>query len=294
MKTADPAVVALLASSREFVFADVFTFYLVGGGDETYRLRYTSHPVDLSVYPLDGDPVRRTFSARQCLISGLRAKASIGVNVDEQSVALNFADDALIQGVDAVRAIHDGALDGAFVRRDRFYYPDWGQPTVGGAPKFFGLVGSFTELGRMDAKLKVKSGLVLLDQQMPRHLTQPRCLNRVYDAACGLDPGAHAVHTTVAAGATTTAIPLAAPSADYALGRIHFDDMGLVGYWRQIKTSDGTGVTLLEPLPSAPAAGEHVTIWPGCDGVKAGGCTRLGNTARFRGFEFVPKPEVAI
>jgi hypothetical protein len=239
VKLASADLIALLANSREFVYADVFTFYLVGGSDETYRLRYTSHQQDLQVYPLDGDPILRTFRAKACVIAGLRARASIGVGVDEQSIAMSFAEGETIQGVPAIQAILWGALDGATVRRDRYYFADWGQPTVGGAAKFCGLVSTFTELGRMDANLKVKSGLVLLDQQMPRHLTQPKCLNRVYDTACGLDAAAHAVHTTVAGGATTTSIPLAAPSTDFALGRVFFEDMGLVGYWRAIKSSDG-------------------------------------------------------
>jgi hypothetical protein len=171
------------------------------------------------------------------------------------------------------------------VRRDRYYYADWGQPTVGGAPKFMGFVSTFTELGRMDATLKVKSGLVLLDQQMPRHLAGPTCVNHVYNGACGLDAATHAVHTTVAAGATTSSIPLAAPSTDFALGRINFEDEGLVGVWRSVKDSDGVGVKLYVALAGAPVNGENVTIYPGCDRTLRGGCTRLANTARFRGFE---------
>jgi len=226
-------------------------------------------------------------------ISGLRARQSIGVKVDEQTIAMTPAEGTEILGVPARKAILEGVLDGAKVRRDRYYYADWGEPTQGGATKFLGFVGTFTSMGRMDSTLKVKSALVRLDQPMPRHLTSPTCLNRVFDAGCGLDPDAHTVHTTVGVGATTTFIPLAAPSADYALGRIFFEDLGVVGYWRAIKSSDGTGVSLYQPLPQAPAAGENVAILPGCDRRKAGGCTRLSNTDRFRGFEHVPQAEKA-
>lgn len=295
MKPADPGLVAFLASAaaRTMVYADVFTFYLVGGTDETYRLRYTSAQQDISEIPLDGDLIRRTWRARSMQVTGLRARQSIGVKVDEQAMVLTPAADTLIQGVAARKAILQGALDGATVRRDRYYYAAWGEATQGGAPKFLGFAATFTRLGRIDAEFKVRSGLVLLDQQMPRHLTQPTCVNRVYDAPCGLDQNAFAVHTTVAAGATTTVVPLAAASADYALGRILFEDLGVVGEWRGIKTSDGAGVTLYVPLPQAPAAGENVTIFPGCDRLKLSGCTRFANTARFRGFEHVPQADKA-
>jgi hypothetical protein len=40
----DPGLVDFLASraARTMVFADVITFYLVGGDDENYRLRWTT------------------------------------------------------------------------------------------------------------------------------------------------------------------------------------------------------------------------------------------------------------
>ena len=296
MKAASAGLIAFLASpaARTMVWADVITFYLNGGTDETYRLRWTTAQQDVSEYPLDGDLIKRTWGARQVLITGLRAKASIGTQVNEQDLTLNFDPTTMIRGVPAPQAILQGALDGAFVRRDRFYYPAWGQPTVGGAAKFYGYGGTFTAVGRMDATMKVASLMGLLSIMMPKHVHKPGCANTVYDAGCGLSAAAHAVNTTVAAGATTTSIPLAAPSATYALSRAFFSDMGLAGLWRGIKSSDGVGITLYEPLPSAPLNGTHVTVWPGCDRTKAGGCTRLGNTAKFRGFQWVPQAQTAL
>jgi hypothetical protein len=292
----DPGLVDFLASraARTMVFADVITFYLVGGDDENYRLRWTTAQQDVSEYPLDGDPIRRTWRARPVAISGLRARQSIGVNVDEQDMTISPRPDTTIQGIPFRKAVLQGALDGARVRRDRYYYADWGQPTQGGAPKFMGFVSTFTSLGRMDAVFKVKSGLVLLEQQMPRQLAGPTCVNHVYNGACGLDAAAHAVHTSVAAGATPVNVPLAAPSPDFALGRINFEDEGIVGVWRSVKDSDGVGVKLYVPLEGAPVNGESVTCLPGCDRTKAGGCTRLGNTGRFRGFEHVPQADKAV
>lgn len=296
MKAATTPLADFLASpaARTMVFADVVTFYLVGGTDEAWKLRYTTAQQDVSEFPLDGDVVKRTWPARAMLITGLQAKASIGTNVDEQNLTLTPAPGALIRGLPAQQAILSGILDGALVRRDRYYYADWQSPSIGGMPKFLGLVGPFTAMGRFEATLKVKSAMGYLSRLMPRHVTKPGCVNTVYDAGCGLDPNAFAVHTTVVAGATTTFIPLAAPSADYALSRIFFEDEGLAGLYRGIKASDGTGVTLYQALPAPPASGSNVTVWPGCDRTKLGGCTRLGNTPRFRGFRFVPQAQTAV
>jgi hypothetical protein len=293
MKAASPELAALLASGV-FVYADVFTFELVGGTDETYRLRYTSHQQDLHLYLLDGDPIRRTFVSGFG-ITGLRAKASIGVSVDEQTLAITFPEGALIQDVPAREAVLWGALDGAFVRRDRYYFADWdGSPPVGGLPKFYGLVSTFDQIGRMDCTLRAKSGMVLLDQPMPRHLTGPTCVNRIYNPACGLDRDALAVHGVVEAGATTSFIPWAAGSdAGFSLGRVFMEDLGLVGVWRSIKSADAAGLTLAFPLPAVPLAGEHFTAYPGCNRTHPR-CVELGNEARFRGFRFVPQSEKAI
>lgn len=295
MKPADPALVAFLAANRQFAYIDTFTFYLVGGTDENYRLRYCTGQQDQAFYPLDGDPIHRIYKAGEVLVSGLRAKQSIGPNVDEQKMVLTPAPGALIQGVEFTRAVIEGALDGAFVRRDRYYFAALGQPTVGGAPKFYGLVTTFDDVGRTDAQLSVKSGLVILNQPMPHHLFRPGCLNRVFDAGCGLSMAAFAVTDVVSASPaeTTLFVPWSAADSSYIRGRIFFENMGLVGTWRAIKYADTTGLTLGYPLPQVPVIGEQFVAYPGCDQTKAGGCTRLVNTSRYRGFDFTPQSDTA-
>lgn len=294
MKPITPELEAYFASNRELIYADAYTVELVGGTDDDYRLRWTTAQQDLVVDPLAGPPGKVTYLANVTGISGLRAKQSIGMEVDEQELVLTPSKDLAIQGVAAREAILWGALDGAFVRRDRFYFNAFGQPPVGGLPKFYGLVSTFDQIGRMDVQLKVKSGLVLLNQQMPRHLTQPTCLNRIYDSGCALDKDVLAVHGTVEAGATATFIPWAAGSGTgFGRGRVFFEAISDVGTWRAIKSADATGLTLAFPLPEVPATGAPFVAYPGCDGTAAR-CADLGNSARFRGFRFVPQSETAL
>lgn len=298
MKAASAELAALLAT-RDFNYVDVFTFYLVGGDDENFRLRWTSGQQDLRLYPLDGDVMQRTYRAGEMLVSGLRARQSIGVKVDTQTVSLTPAEGLVIQGYPAMEAIIQGVFDGATARRDRYYYdgPVTADRTpIGALPKFYGLVGTFMDVGRTDASLKVKSGLVLLDTPMPRDLTQPTCLNRVFDTNCGLVMDDAAVHGVVEADATTSYIPWSAGSeAGFSLGRVFFEDLNVVGVWRAVKSADAAGFTLAWPLPEAPAAGEHFTIFPGCVGTHAR-CVELNPdvATRFRAFRFVPQAEKAL
>jgi hypothetical protein len=297
MKPASSELIALL-QSRDFNYADTFTFYLPGGTDENYRLRYTNAQQDLALFPLDGDLLKRAYSSRQVQVAGLRARASIGVKVDQQTVTLSPHDEALIQGVPVLEAIVWGALDGATVRRDRYYWDGPivpANPPVGGLPKFAGLVSTFQAVGRSTATLAVKSGLVKLDTQMPRHLTQPTCLNFLFNAACGLIAADFAVHGTVEAGATTTFLPWTAGSdAGFSLGRVFMQDENVVGVWRAIKSADAAGLTLAFPLPAAPATGERFVAYPGCDRTKTRHDQINSDPDRFRGFDFVPQAEKAI
>lgn len=297
MKSASAELIAFLASpeAREMVFVDVFTFALVGGSDETYRLRYTSGQRGFTVIPV-GAVTPVTYRADRMIVEGLRAKQSIGVNVDEQTVTLTPLEGCEIHGVAALEAILWGALDGARVIRDRFYFTAHGEAPVGGVHMFHGLVSTFEQVGRTEARLRVKSANVLLNQPMPRHLTQPTCLNTVYDAGCGLLAEDLAVQGAVEAGATTSFIPWAAGSdAGYSLGRVFFETMGNVGTWRAIKSADAAGLTLAFPTPVLPVEGEQFVAYPGCDRTRAR-CDVINPDAatRFRGFRFVPQSEKAL
>ena len=107
MKPIGGSLATFLASNRQFVYADCYTFYLIGGAptDEAYKLRFTTAQQSVSAIPLDGDSTQRVWLANTCLISGLRAKASVGVSVDEQTVTLTPAAGTTVLGQDLRQAI---------------------------------------------------------------------------------------------------------------------------------------------------------------------------------------------
>jgi uncharacterized phage protein (TIGR02218 family) len=53
-------------------------------------------------------------------------------------------------------------------------------------------------------------------------------------------------------------------------------------------------LTLLYPLESVPAPGDGFTVYYGCDHTPGTCQGKFGNLANFRGFPYVPPPQMAI
>jgi hypothetical protein len=88
---------------------------------------------------------------------------------------------------------------------------------------------------------------------------------------------------------------------DYNLGKISFTSGVLNGQSRMIRASiynsgSSASITVSTPFPAAPSTGDSFRIYQGCDKSWAGtnGCPKFSNTARFRGFPFVPQPVTAL
>jgi hypothetical protein len=281
---------ALLAS-RQFVFADCYTITLVDG---VTRLRYTTGQEDVSVVPI-GDLMRVTYRAKQVQISGLRFKIGIGVEVDEQTVTLSYTDDDLIQGQNFALALKIGWLDGATITRDRFFAAAWGDPWIGGIPMFAGRVSTLDNVGRVQAKIKVKSALVLLNVDMPRLLWQPSCVNTLGDINCGVDQNLFATTVPLVVDATPTVLPWAGATADYNLGKVYIENFDSVTRVRTIREVQvGVSVTLSYPLDFIPVAGNQFVAYEGCDRTIAR-CPHFGGSYldRNRSYPFVPVGETA-
>jgi uncharacterized phage protein (TIGR02218 family) len=56
----------------------------------------------------------------------------------------------------------------------------------------------------------------------------------------------------------------------------------------------GTSLSLGYALQSAPAVGDAFTVYQGCDHTPGTCQSKFNNLANFRGFPFVPPPQMAI
>lgn len=280
-------------ASGQFVFADCYTI-MPKTGDYP---RYTTAQQDVSVVSVGGI-TRHTYRSRVVLISGLRVKASVGINVDEQEVSLKYPenDTAYQNQLSWPQALLQGRLDGARIQRDRYIATRWGAPWLGGFTLFSGLVSSLNSVGRSEGTVSVKSDLVLLNVQMPRDLWEANCKNTWGDAACGITQNDWAEVGTVGPAPTRTYLPWTSSSSDFALGKIHIANGDSVTRVRTISRADASGLYLSYPLDFDPLEGLEFTAFPGCNRTKDR-CPFFHGVdwpTRFKGFPFIPVAETAV
>jgi uncharacterized phage protein (TIGR02218 family) len=288
MKTASPALIAFLNAARAnsdapIAFAECFAFTLATGATLAYA------NVDQSVV-YNG----LTYAADGPLVQGLKFRSSVGLEVDKQQIVIAARPTDRINGAPFLEALRDGAFDGASVQRDRVFMTALGQPPIGGVTLFKGRVSTIDSVGRTSATITVASDLVVLDYDMPRNLYAPTCLHTLYDSGCGVPHGTFAANGTAGAGSAASVIAFPGALAIHAQGSLAFTSGVNANLRATVKSVvAGVSLTLMYPLPAASAAGDAFTVYAGCDHTPATCAARFVNLARFRGFPYVPPPQIA-
>lgn len=271
-------------------FAEAITCRLTYQQFAGIVLLYTTHQWDFSVPAVDGtglthyvsndvgvtkDSLKLRVTSGQ---SGQGNDPSASIEVDEQSLTLtpnmDTAAPSMIGSTPFLQAVRQRAFDGAVIQRDRWFFdPDiltaTGLPTpVGGLPMFYGYASAIDQLGRTQAKLKVKSALALLGIQMPRNLFQPNCVYTVYSASCGAVKASFVNHGTVGSSPTASVIPYSGGvpgSIPFANGEIFMESGPAINQTRTIRAFDASNLYLSYPLTVAPLAGDLFDAYPGCN-----------------------------
>ena len=288
MKATTAPVLAAINAARAAIdaplsFAECFTFTLSTGT----VLAWTS--VD---QPVVYNGV--TFSCTGPLVQGLKYKASVGLEVDKQQITIAARPSDLISGAPALTAIREGAFDGATVQRDRVFLTAIGGTAIGGVTLFHGRVATIDNVGRTAAQLTVASDLVILDYDMPHNLYSPTCVHTLYDSGCGVIRGTYSASGTVGASSTASLINTGVAAAGHAQGSVVFTSGVNANLRATVKSVvAGTSLSLMYPLPSPPATGDAFTVAFGCDHTRGTCQARFANLANFRGFPFVPPPQIA-
>jgi uncharacterized phage protein (TIGR02218 family) len=283
MKTATAPLITLLNSNLQLAYADLFTFTFLDGTS----LRYTS--ADKPV-PWGGN----TFTVGPLIKRG-RVKLQVGISVDTLDIQLSAGPGIQVNSKPLMAFIAAGGMDGARVRLERAFMPDWQSPVTGVLQQFSGRINDVS-IGRFEVALSVQSDLELLNTKVPRNLYQPGCVNTVYDGACGKNRTALTVTNAVTASPTPTKSvfdsTLTQATGYFDLGVVAFTSGANASISRTIKSFVSGGlITTIAPFPFAPAAGDTFTVYPGCDKTMATCNSRFSNLPRFRGFPFIPVPE---
>jgi uncharacterized phage protein (TIGR02218 family) len=288
VKATTTAVIDLLDAARSspdapIAFAECFTFITTTG------TQYAWTTVDYDV-AYNG----ATFSASGPLVQGLKYRGSIGLEVDKQQISVAARPTDLINGAPFLIALRDGAFDGAPVYRDRVFLASPGGSVVGGVRMFQGRVSTVDSVGRTQATLTIASDLVILDYQMPRNLFSPTCLHTLYDTGCGVIRGTYSATGSAGAGSTSSTILSSIAASGHAQGSLVFTSGANANIRSTVKSvATGSAFNLMYPLPFAPAPGDAFTVAYGCDHTMNTCQTKFNNLANFRGFPFVPPPELA-
>ena len=270
----------------QLVFAEAFSFTLRNGT----VLAYTNSEIS---FAYDGV----TYLGNNVLIDGLKYKASIGLEVDKQQISIAARPDQTIAAnAPFLQALRDGGFDGCEVTRTRVFWSDViGGTLIGGVILFKGRLGAIDEIGRVGAKLAVNSDLVLLDIDMPRNVYQPTCLHTLYDAGCTLSKAAFSAGGTVGAASTASLVNWSGASLSYQQGTITFTSGVNSGVTGTIGSAvAGVSLALIYPLQSPPSTGDAFTVAFGCDHTPATCKARFNNLTNFRGFPYVPPPQMAV
>ena len=155
---------------------------------------------------------------------------------------------------------------------------------------------------RNQAVISVNSWLDQFQLMMPRNLWQGTCVHQLYDAGCTLNQASFAVNAAAVTGSTQSTIitagflpPSPVAVAGYlALGQLTFTSGLNTGFFRRVKSWDGTTAQLNAPFPFAVAFGDLFTAYPGCDKVLATCTNKFANQLNFRGHDLIPQPEIAV
>ena len=130
---------------------------------------------------------------------------------------------------------------------------------------------------------------------MPRNVYQPTCLHTLYDSGCTLVKNAFGTNGTVGAGSTASLINWSGANADFQQGSITFTSGVNAGVTANGERRRGRHLADARyPLQSPPAAGDAFTVYYGCDHTPGTCQSKFNNLANFRGFPYVPPPQMAI
>ncbi len=284
MKPASPSLVAILGGTQ-FFMADCYTFTLQDGS----AARFTSADQDI----LD-QATGSLFSSKGPEFERSKVKFARGVQVDELDVTVTAKPTDLLDGAPWFQALRAGILDGAEIQLDRAFMPTFGDTSAGLVTLFVGRVVE-VDVGRSAATIKANTHLELLNLQWPWRLFQPACSRTLFDAGCGLAKSSFGGAYQVVSGSTVKLIQTNYAQADgtASLGTMTFTSGALAGKSYGIRQQTGGALQPSTPVPVAPAPGDAVTIYPGCDKTQGTCQAKFNNLQNFAGFPYVPVPETA-
>jgi uncharacterized phage protein (TIGR02218 family) len=236
-------------------------------------LGFTTHDRELAIDGLDYRPAPGMLPSAVTRTDGFDA-AALDVSGALTSDAINAADLAA------------GRWDGAAVR---LFLVDWEDPGGGQVLLARGELGEVTLRGpAFEAELKGPAAVL---EAAAVEQTSPDCRAALGDKRCRVDLMPRTTITSVTQVIADSVVEVAEAGAatnGYAYGRLRWLSGGNCGLAAAILSSEGPRLTLRQPPPLPPAAGDLVEIVEGCDKLFATCRDRFANAENFRGEPHLP------
>lgn len=240
----------------------------------------------------DGVAIGFTTHDHDLAIDGLVHRAAPGMLPSAIALSDGFEPDTLdVAGALTSDAISEadlkaGRWDGASVT---IFMVDWEHPDGERLKLARGELGEVTVKGSaFEAELR---GLTALLERAVVEQTSPECRAALGDKRCRVDMAGRVQMTRVVAILAEDRVEVASVAAEanaYGYGRLHWISGANSGLDSAILRSVGSVLTLREPPQLAPATGDLVELYEGCDKAFATCRTRFANALNFRGEPHLP------
>lgn len=240
----------------------------------------------------DGVTIGFTTHDRDLTIGGLAYRAAPGMLPSTVSLG---------DGLDAGTMDVSGALGGAAISEEdlaagrwdgaevRLFAVDWTEPEGETLPLARGELGAVSVEGEaFTAELRGPAALL---ERPACELTSPECRAELGDERCRVDLAPRTRITRIAAVIDEATFDVEEASGEanaYGYGRLRWISGAASGLEGAVLRSAGVRLTLREPPPALPAAGDLVEIVEGCDELFATCRIRFANADNFRGEPHLP------
>lgn len=240
----------------------------------------------------DGICIGFTSHDRDLVIGELRYRSAPGMLPSAISVSDGFDADALdVSGAltsDAIRAedLKAGRWDGAAAA---IFMVDWQAPDGEQVPLARGELGDVSVQGS-GFTAELRGPTALLERAVVEQ-TSPECRAELGDKRCRVDMAGRVLLTQIVEVIDEDVVEVATASEAvnaYGYGRLRWIGGRNSGLESPLLSSNGKRLTLRDPAPYPPLAGDLIEIREGCDKGFATCGGRFGNAVNFRGEPHLP------
>ncbi len=228
-----------------------------------------------------------------------KLSCKVGLDVDKMAVTIYPRLNDTIFGGSINNAARGGTFDGSTVEVYRVFWSKFTKPAYGGGLVIFvGRMGDIDPIGRSKITFNVHSYSELFNLDFPTRVYQGFCDFQLYGPGCCVNRAAYTFEGAISASPAPTntsfSVAFGSPDGYFTQGTFLFNSGKCAGESGTIKYWGGQICWVFTPLPAAPAPGDVVTLYAGCDHSYTTCQSKFNNLANFPQCPFIPIPQTML